>query len=992
MIVVSVRLRNVRCYADSGDLTFAAGVNVISGRNGSGKSTILEAIGYAVFGALPRGGVKEFKRKNTAGQALIDVEIRGRDGLPYTIRRALNGSAVWRSQDGGTVDEALRNDILGIPPGKDRAAFFQDVVGVKQNEFLDPFLASLAERKRIFEQLFGIADYERAFRDLAPVETALETESVSEERSAKDERTALDDPATGEPAAVLLLAAARERAASAETERRAAELARKTALEAVRRREALRADADAARKSAEALRQLGDQARAGARALQAERDRALADRKRVEETREAKLAYDRAEEKKRALESERTSRDLAERRSQEALRSLSEATVERATSASEAERAARTLELERAENEKRRAAAKRAHEKHTREQGEAAQALASFEALDCEPGLTNAARALAQVRKLLKGRLARAKRAEDEAARLLSERKKLELDLPLAAGREEADAVRERALARAAEAKAREDSARRNLELYESGRGMCPIFQVHCDTVKSGARERLRADLRAAEAASLAAAKALDEAGRALVAANDAAARVARLPALAEQREAARLTARAAREEAASDPEIASALEAHVRALRAAAEVGIATASPQPKVAKPGAARARRGGEASPDDGLACDPLSEESLAGASEALEALARRFAERRSSLEETLARAKAALELARADEASVSREDARLARVAGQLEGLRAKISRLDARIAKLEAARSEAERALAPFADLAERLSAIETLLERNRASRDEHHSKLENAARAPGLAKDADAAEEHAESLAHALALAERRAGEAVALVDPIAESAARVEHERRSAQHDAAQARMGRAETEHEAAEKLVRELARRRERLLEKEALCARIARERAVLHSSRQVLKSAGPALAKMFTERVTQSARAIHRDVGGERGLRLEWTPSYEIELVDQRGGRERRRSIEILSGGEQMTAALAVRLALFDVLGRRVGIGIFDEPTNNLDPVRRAQLARLLCGLDERYGQIFVVSHDDCFREHADHVVEAVGEASPLGSLS
>ena len=61
-----------------------------------------------------------------------------------------------------------------------------------------------------------------------------------------------------------------------------------------------------------------------------------------------------------------------------------------------------------------------------------------------------------------------------------------------------------------------------------------------------------------------------------------------------------------------------------------------------------------------------------------------------------------------------------------------------------------------------------------------------------------------------------------------------------------------------------------------------------------------------AAGPALARMFTERVSALANLIHRDVGGDRHVRLEWSSTFELELADTRSGKGRRRPIEVLSG--------------------------------------------------------------------------------------
>lgn len=74
---------------------------------------------------------------------------------------------------------------------------------------------------------------------------------------------------------------------------------------------------------------------------------------------------------------------------------------------------------------------------------------------------------------------------------------------------------------------------------------------------------------------------------------------------------------------------------------------------------------------------------------------------------------------------------------------------------------------------------------------------------------------------------------------------------------------------------------------------------------------------------------------------------------------------------------LSGGEQMCAALAVRLALLKVLAD-VDIAFFDEPTTNMDKSRRASLAEAIANI-KTFRQLFVISHDDTFEQVTENVI-------------
>ncbi len=74
---------------------------------------------------------------------------------------------------------------------------------------------------------------------------------------------------------------------------------------------------------------------------------------------------------------------------------------------------------------------------------------------------------------------------------------------------------------------------------------------------------------------------------------------------------------------------------------------------------------------------------------------------------------------------------------------------------------------------------------------------------------------------------------------------------------------------------------------------------------------------------------------------------------------------------------MSGGEQMSAALSVRLALLKKLSS-LNIAFFDEPTQSMDELRRMNLAeqiRRVRGFD----QLIVISHDDTFEQGLDSLV-------------
>ena len=108
-------------------------------------------------------------------------------------------------------------------------------------------------------------------------------------------------------------------------------------------------------------------------------------------------------------------------------------------------------------------------------------------------------------------------------------------------------------------------------------------------------------------------------------------------------------------------------------------------------------------------------------------------------------------------------------------------------------------------------------------------------------------------------------------------------------------------------------------------------------------------------------------------MYREITGNAERTLKWTDDYGISLEEN--GYD--RPFINLSGGEQMAAAVSVRLALLKQLSD-VRIAFFDEPTTNMDAERRENLATQI-GNIKHFDQLFVISHDDTFEGYVDNVL-------------
>ena len=134
-----------------------------------------------------------------------------------------------------------------------------------------------------------------------------------------------------------------------------------------------------------------------------------------------------------------------------------------------------------------------------------------------------------------------------------------------------------------------------------------------------------------------------------------------------------------------------------------------------------------------------------------------------------------------------------------------------------------------------------------------------------------------------------------------------------------------------------------------------------------------ARKAYKEAGPRITERYVQTISREADRLLRELLNRPNVALEWTRDYEI--IVQEGAHVRR--LINLSGGEQMCAALAVRLALLRVLAD-VDIAFFDEPTTNMDRSRRESLAEAIANI-KSFRQLFVISHDDTFEKVTENVI-------------
>ena len=173
MQILQVELDNIKSY-ERASVEFAPGVNAIVGHNGAGKSTILEAIGFALFDSLPYKA-SDFLREGARTGSVAVTFVGSLDERPYRVERRLGGSHLYVAYDVELQAKLCegKNDVLafvrkqiGTDPTIDLSRLFADAIGVPQGTLTAAFLQQPAQRKVIFDALLQVDEYRAAVEKL----------------------------------------------------------------------------------------------------------------------------------------------------------------------------------------------------------------------------------------------------------------------------------------------------------------------------------------------------------------------------------------------------------------------------------------------------------------------------------------------------------------------------------------------------------------------------------------------------------------------------------------------------------------------------------------------------------------------------------------------------------------------------------------------------------------------------------------------------------
>jgi exonuclease SbcC len=889
MYIKLVELEDIKSHADA-KFEFSRGSTAITGDNGAGKTTIIEAIAWTLFDVLDYKKDDFVRRGAKKGTARVTFES-GLDEREYTVIRD-TGTAyfVYDPQLGMRVadkkEEVTRFlwQHLGVEPGTDLESLYKHAIGVPQGTFTAIFLATAAERKKTFDTLLKVEEYRRGAEELlrtqrfveAQIGQAREKIARSEGELSRIDVLETDLKESKRQASVFAEQAADLERTAEDARRRVAELDKLAAAHLTAAREF-----DTAKAELDRLQLVRSQ-----RESELQESRTAAEK--IEAVRVDAERHTTVLGRISELERERAERD----RLNSELRNIEKA--EEAVRSDEKIARSKLAEIESAHREIAELGPKAAEQ--NRIEGELDAALRSLAA----------ARASAEQLASLDLQLAGLRE------RFIQNRQQLQ---DVETRRAEASRVNELSSIESsittALANLRAELDRDERFQKEINNGICPILSERCLNLKPGQTlegfvksqfEDLKSQISVLESQS--------KENAALLASSREAAKIISQGPIFEQRrdeielEGKRLRqehdkASAAARDAAELAERVTELEWQLRSLD----------NPRQRAA-----------------------LLERQITSESD----IRHRLSETEKNLERL-------------------ESDRRI--LVEQTESYRDLDMHWGAALKERDDT-AEAQRTFLVFEAAAKLLQSREREAENAASEHSRSVDRTQTARDALELAA-AEYNEELHNNAKTALQAAQRG----------IAETAVRLENATKRAEE---------LQTELE-------RLSAVRVALIEEQRECERLEGVLETTVFIRDTLKEAAPLVARNYVHHVSAEANMMFREVFGNAECSLRWGEDYGISMEE--GGHE--RPFQSLSGGEQMVAALSVRLALLKQLSD-IRIAFFDEPTTNMDAGRRENLAMQI-GEIRHFDQLFVISHDDTFDGYMDSELRIDSETPQSANL-
>ena len=176
MIFTKLTLNNFKSYGHE-VIKFGDGITVIVGENGAGKSTILEAISFALFKQHTAKKIDDLVRNGSDENMYVDLEFVS-NGKEYKIHRektksALKSTLLKKTTSKGQFipscagDKEVANEIQSILDID--SDLFLNAIYIRQGEIAELVDKTSSEKKQLIGKLLGLDFLEKAWKNLQPI-------------------------------------------------------------------------------------------------------------------------------------------------------------------------------------------------------------------------------------------------------------------------------------------------------------------------------------------------------------------------------------------------------------------------------------------------------------------------------------------------------------------------------------------------------------------------------------------------------------------------------------------------------------------------------------------------------------------------------------------------------------------------------------------------------------------------------------------------------
>lgn len=223
-----LEVKNFTAFRDAAEIDFEGmDLFAISGPTGSGKSSILDAITYALYGRVERIGRQGIHQLISQGQSTMAVVLEFAVGpARYRVARRTSvkgGTQILleRGEDGAWVQAGEGADKVGVANGLieravglDYDAFTRTVL-LPQGRFAEFMVGDAADRRKILTELLGLDLFVRLGERAGQIRRQAEADAQAKTALLETEYAGVTEEAVAEAEILARDAAERERAAAA---------------------------------------------------------------------------------------------------------------------------------------------------------------------------------------------------------------------------------------------------------------------------------------------------------------------------------------------------------------------------------------------------------------------------------------------------------------------------------------------------------------------------------------------------------------------------------------------------------------------------------------------------------------------------------------------------------------------------------------------------------------------------------------------------------